>query len=63
MSVQKKKVTKNQVTVLSSCTSATESNVKPIARSRNEPQKKPDVILDYNHYMDGIDGNDMMTSI
>jgi len=49
------------VIVLSTCASATESDVKPTARNRNEPQKKPDVILDYNRYMGGIDGNDMMT--
>ena len=48
--------------VQSTCVSATESDVEPTARSRNEPQKKPDVILDYNRYMGGIDGNDMMTS-
>ena len=47
--------------VLSTCASATESDVKPTARRRNEPQKKPDVILDYNRYMGRIDGNDMMT--
>ena len=58
---KQKKSQKNQVIVLSTCASATESDVKPTARNRNEPQKKHDVILDYNRYMGGIDGNDMMT--
>ena len=59
--LNKKSHKKKQVIVLSTCASATESDVKPTARSRNELQKKPDVILDYNRYMGQIDGNDMMT--
>ncbi|XP_068085866.1 piggyBac transposable element-derived protein 4-like, partial [Anabrus simplex] len=57
---KQKKSQKNQVVVISTRGAAIESEVPATARNINQPKRKPNVILDYNRYMGGIDTNDMM---
>lgn len=57
---KQKKSQKNQVILLTTNGTATESPVKPSPRNNNQQLNKPDVISAYNSYMGGIDSNDMM---
>lgn len=57
-----KKSQKKQVLLLSTSSKATSTEVTRRVRNQVEPQviSKPDVILEYNKYMGGIDTSDMM---
>lgn len=62
MVIETKNRKKKQVLLLSTSSKATSSQVNRRQRNQQEPQviSKPDVILEYNKYMGGIDTSDMM---